>query len=123
MPELIATKALTHAGRALRPGDRFHATEQWARIWRGIRKARPADDLPPQAQAVAVATPAPMPVKETPPPPPEVEVEEDDIDALRAAYETATGERPDMRWRGTRLRSEIANAGRTYQRRDMQAED
>jgi len=43
MPDLIATRDLRYATRALRAGDPFQASNQHARVLIAIKKARPAD--------------------------------------------------------------------------------
>lgn len=45
MPDLIATRDLRYATRALQAGDPFQASNQDARILIAIKKARPADAL------------------------------------------------------------------------------
>lgn len=43
MPDLIATRDMRYATRALRAGDPFQASNQDARVLIAIKKARPAD--------------------------------------------------------------------------------
>lgn len=44
MPDLIATRDMRYATRALQAGDPFQASSQDARILIAIKKARPADE-------------------------------------------------------------------------------
>ncbi|RZL98879.1 MAG: hypothetical protein EOP68_24845, partial [Sphingomonas sp.] len=57
MPDLIATRGMTYATRALQAGDPFQASNQDARILIAIKKARPAAEADVAAPA-APATPA-----------------------------------------------------------------
>ena len=48
---------------------------------------------------------------------------EDEMEALRAEFERVTGEKARSNWKPETIQRKIEEAGKTYRRRDMRAED
>jgi hypothetical protein len=90
--------------RRLRAGGEFDCPANEALVYEQIGLAVPVMDEPP---AVPVKPQAPRP-----PAPPALPVlpvieENPEVARLAAEYERITGNKPDKRWRETRLQSEI----------------
>ena len=99
MRDLIATRGMTYATRALQAGDPFQASNQDARILIAIKKARPATD----ADGTEPAAPPVPPVPPAPPAPPHpANVEQLRDQAARLGITVST------RWGEKRLLEEIA---------------
>lgn len=96
--QLIATKEVKYANVVRKPGDRFEASSEDARLLKGFGKARDASGAAQDQEP------------------------SEDIDALRSRFRQMRGQEPDMRWGVGRLQRETA-AACTYNRRDMRAED
>lgn len=103
MPDLIATRDMRYATRALRAGEPFQANNQDARILIAIKKARPAEDVAPATPAPPAA-PAPAPA--APPAPEAVTIEQLRDQAARLGVTVST------RWGEKRLHEEIAKAAK-----------
>lgn len=101
MPDLIATRAMTYATRALQAGDPFQASNQHARILIAIKKARPAVEVDGGASTARTLAPAPAAQLAGAP----------DIDNLR--HQAAQlGITVSTRWGEKRLQEEIAKAAK-----------
>lgn len=131
--DLIATAKFPYGRRSLVAGDKFTASDEDARILKGVGKAR---DVPTTrtgpAPAPTVAQPqaggADQPSAGSAAPSSQAgdATQDDDLVALRAEYQRVKGEAPDGRWTARRLRSEIAAVSQKpgeYSRRDMRAAD
>lgn len=60
MPKLQATTELRYAGKTVRPGDQFDASEKDAKILKAIRKAIDAPVVPKTQKPPRVEKPAPV---------------------------------------------------------------
>lgn len=103
MPDLIAVKMFTYATRRLMPGQDFIArTPRDARLLIAMGKARAkraaGQIAPPPPELAAKIAAAVVP---------------DNMAALRASYEVATGKRPFMGWSADQLRARIDEAHRS----------
>lgn len=88
--------------RRLRAGGEFDCPVNEALVYEQIGLAVPVkndDNEPPTPAAPALPPPLPMPEENT------------EVARLAAEYERITGNKPDKRWRETRLQTEIEGIG------------
>jgi len=98
--ELINAKLPRYAGKALRPGQPFHASEKDARMLTAAKLATYA--TADQARRPAVA--------KAPEPAPHPDADAAELAALRADYEALTEKKPLGFWKADKLRAEIEKA-------------
>ena len=94
MPKMIATDKHPKA----MPGQEIHVASGLVRFHKVKGWATPADEV-------------------------KAAQERDNLDALRAEYEKASGKAADARWKTETLQRKISEAKQEYRRRDMRAED
>lgn len=106
--KLVATRQMMYATRRLVAGQPFEASPRDAKILKALKRAvdAPAEE-PPKPQAPPPPSP-PEPQPTVTDSSDEPTRQPDEIDGLRAAYETRFGKAPDRRWGAARLKEELA---------------
>mgnify|MGYP001473566501 CR=1 FL=1 len=111
---LTAVKPLRYAGRALRAGDAFEASDPDARVLIGARLATYATRAPDPLPRRRRPDPAPRPTAAPARPAaaaPGVDreaVPEGELETLRTRYQELAGRRAHPFWRAARVAAEIA---------------